>query len=110
MLFLWAGVAKIGAVIGHYQFPGWLAIYYMGLAGIQINLVLCILNLIPIPPLDGAHVLAGMLPKKIALRFERLAPYGFFIILFLLAVGAIGFVFGPAIDWLYAAVKALFGI
>lgn len=110
MLFLWAAVAKLGAVSGYYNFPGALAVFYMGLAGIEINLILLILNLLPIPPLDGGHVLAGLLPRKIAIKFEKLAPYGFFVILFLLAVGALGFVFGPVIEWLYHLVRILFRI
>ena len=53
----------------------------MGDAGIMINLMLMVLNLLPIPPLDGSHIVAGMLPKAIAIRYERIAPYGFFILL-----------------------------
>lgn len=55
--------------------------------GIQINLLLFIFNLIPIPPLDGSRILAGVLPGRWAAKYFRIEPYGFFIITFLLLSG-----------------------
>ena len=52
----------------------------------QINIVLALFNLIPIPPLDGSNLLAGILPPRIAERYVRLGQYGIFIILALLYV------------------------
>ncbi len=54
-----------------------------------INVILFAFNLIPIPPLDGSHILMLLLPPKQAMVFNRIAPYGFIIILGLLLVGAI---------------------
>ncbi|HHH84847.1 MAG TPA: site-2 protease family protein [Firmicutes bacterium] len=54
-----------------------------------INVILFAFNLIPIPPLDGSHILMLLLPPKQAIVFNRIAPYGFIIILGLLFVGAI---------------------
>ena len=54
-----------------------------------INVILFAFNLIPIPPLDGSHILMLLLPPKQAMVFNRIAPYGFIIILGLLLVGVI---------------------
>ncbi|MBI4039946.1 site-2 protease family protein [Candidatus Daviesbacteria bacterium] len=50
---------------------------------VTVNLVLGIFNIIPIPPLDGSKVLMSRLPYKLALEYEKLAAYGFFLILLL---------------------------
>ena len=54
-----------------------------------INVILFAFNLIPIPPLDGSHILMLLLPPKQAMVFNRIAPYGFFIIIGLLFLGVI---------------------
>jgi len=59
----------------------------MAYAGIQINLVLMALNLLPIPPLDGGRILVGLLPDRASAAVAAIEPYGFFIILALLAAG-----------------------
>jgi Zn-dependent protease len=53
----------------------------MLLASIEINLVLAILNLMPLPPLDGGRVVTGLLPRPLAIPFARLERYGMVIIL-----------------------------
>jgi Zn-dependent protease len=60
-----------------------------------INLSLAIFNLIPIPPLDGSGILAGLLPEKAAASYERLRPYGFLLLLLLMYSGALTLVFTP---------------
>lgn len=85
MAFAWGLLLK-----GVLAMPGEgaaLGLRYMAIAGIEINLVLMVLNLLPIVPLDGGRVLAGVLPAQLALRYARLEPYGLFIIVGLLASG-----------------------
>ena len=62
-------------------------IYQILELGILINLVLAIFNLIPIPPLDGSRILIGLLPHEYALRYSKIEPYGFLIVIFLLSIG-----------------------
>ncbi|MFA5073815.1 MAG: site-2 protease family protein [Nitrospirota bacterium] len=66
--------------------------------GILINIVLAVLNLIPIPPLDGSRVMYWILPDKLASAYYRLEPFGFIIILALLALGVLGKIIGPIIE------------
>lgn len=66
-------------------------------AGVVINLALGMFNLLPIPPLDGSKILAGVLPPKMAHGLLRLERYGFIIILLLAFTGVFGKIIFPAI-------------
>lgn len=77
-------------------------------AGVLINLVLALLNLIPIPPLDGSRVLASLLPPKLAMHYMKLEPLGFLILLGLLMTGILSWLLLPLlaqalqfVDWLF---------
>ena len=60
----------------------------MMLIGIQINLVLIAFNLIPIPPLDGSHVVKHLLPAPLAIRYQRIGAFGLLLLIALLAFGS----------------------
>jgi Zn-dependent protease len=62
--------------------------------GVFINLVLGVLNLLPIPPLDGSKILATFLPGRLAGQFMQLERYGFIILILLIFMGALGWIFG----------------
>lgn len=110
MAILWALVMKLGFVLGgSFDFLVW-PLIYMGGAGISINIVLMLLNLLPIPPLDGGRVLAGILPGPWAWKLSRIEPYGFMIIVALLMTGTLGKILGPPLQLLQGWLFVLAGV
>lgn len=87
-----------------------LALQRMADAGIQINAILMILNLVPIPPLDGGRIAVSLLPGRLAWQFARIEPYGFPILLALLFTGVLGKVLGPLVVWFRYALALVFGL
>ena len=83
----WAVLARIGVSLNIEAISS--PLIYSGVAGISINLVLALLNLLPIPPLDGSRILTGVLPIQWAWRYNQLERYGFIIIMILLATDAL---------------------
>ncbi|KAF0814345.1 putative zinc metalloprotease Rip2 [Andreprevotia sp. IGB-42] len=74
------------------------AMVKMGQAGVSINLSLMVLNLLPLPPLDGSKILMSLLPYKQAVALSRIEPYGFFILLALLATGVLEVIMSPLLQ------------
>lgn len=66
--------------------------------GVHINLALAFFNLIPVPPLDGSKMLLSQLPYNLARSYERLTPYGFFILLALMFFGVVNFLFSQVVS------------
>lgn len=82
----------------------------MGFAGVQINAVLMVLNLLPLPPLDGSRVVMGVLPNRIGYSYSRIEPYGFIILLALLLTGVLSYLLGPPVSAIMQGVLSLLGI
>jgi Zn-dependent protease len=76
--------------------------------GIDINLVLMALNLLPIPPLDGGRIVVSLLPQRMAWSFARIEPWGFPLLLLLLFTGLLGNILGPVIGLLRLLIATLF--
>ena len=90
MAVLWS----LAIVVGVWLRPvsEWVSapLIYMGAAGVLINAILLVLNMIPLPPLDGGRVLVGLLPVNIARVVSRVEPYGLYILVALLVTGILG--------------------
>jgi Zn-dependent protease len=111
MAFIWGMLAKIG-MLSSVAGNTWLGepLLYMGGAGIMINVVIAILNLIPLPPLDGGRIFAGLLPKRAAYQFSLLEPYGFIILILLMFSGVLASVMGPFVYFFINFITSLFGL
>ncbi len=72
-------------------------LYNLLIASVWINLVLCIFNFLPIPPLDGGRILTGLLPEDLARTYASFERYGFIVILLLAFSGVLGTVIFPVI-------------
>lgn len=69
----------------------------MSIAGIQINLVLLVLNLFPLPPLDGGRIAVSLLPMPAAIALAKLEQYGMFILIALMFTGLLGVMLSPVL-------------
>jgi Zn-dependent protease len=106
MAVLWALTIRIGLALGDTG----LALVFMGVAGIFINTVLMVLNLLPLPPLDGGRVMTGLLPGPLAYKFSRIEPYGFFILVGLLVTGLLGVILWPVIEFFIGLMAGISGL
>ena len=81
----------------------------MSLAGIQINIVLMVLNLLPLPPLDGGRVAVSLLPHPWSSKLAGIEQYGFFILIFLLFSGLLSGILTPLINISTSIIFSIFG-
>jgi Zn-dependent protease len=82
----------------------------MARAGIMINVVLMALNQLPILPLDGGRIAVSLLPHRLAMSYSRLEPYGFMVIILLLATGLLDNLMSPLIALALAGLQLVTGI
>jgi len=76
-------------------------------AMVQLNVLLAVFNMVPLPPLDGGNVLAGVLRGGVAEMYERIRPYGFLILYGLLFSGVLWRVIGPPYNAILSALRPL---
>lgn len=107
MALLWAVVWKLGLALGEHPYGA--PMTYMGVAGIFINAVLMMLNLLPLPPLDGGRIAVSLLPQPYAYRFARIEPYGLIILLVLLFTGILGLLVWPFVGLMMSFAVAAVG-
>jgi Zn-dependent protease len=95
MLLAWALLMKLGLAWGRAH--PWLlsGLLDTGKVGIIANAVLMVINLVPIPPLDGSRVLAAALPRRLAYEYQRLEPFGLALVMLLLLSNSLGKLLDP---------------
>jgi len=97
MAIIWALVAKLGVTLLQSHVAIGEPMLYMAVAGVLINAMLMMLNLLPIPPLDGGRILVSLLPGPLAWKVNQIEPYGFFILIGLVYFGILNLVLWPLI-------------
>jgi len=95
MVVIWAILIKIILMSGDVTAGPVLALKEMCKVGIQINAFLMILNLFPIPPLDGSRVMTALLPPRLAYRYNQLEQIGLIIVVVLLITGLLSKILMP---------------
>ena len=108
MALLWALAVKIGIAAPDSYFA--LPLALMGAAGVFINAIIMVLNLLPLPPLDGGRILVSLLPHRLAYNVSRIEPYGFIILIVLLFSGVLGMILWPVIGMVMTLAAAMIGL
>ncbi|HYA21131.1 MAG TPA: site-2 protease family protein [Burkholderiales bacterium] len=108
MALFWALVLKFAASIPENAYA--LPMGLMGKAGIQINVVLMVLNLLPVPPLDGGRIAVSLLPHALSYRFSRIEPYGMVILLLLLFSGVLGIILWPLVNTVMQLISSVLNL
>lgn len=93
MAILWSVFLYFSVLFSIANSSASLFLILMAIAGININILLGVINLLPIPPLDGGRIMAGLLPTSLAIKYSKIEPYGFFIIIGLMFTGLLSSIF-----------------
>ncbi len=108
MAIFWVLMVKLAftKVLGDFSLP----LALMGAAGVLVNAILMVLNLLPIPPLDGGRIVVSLLPHRQAYLFSRIEPYGLFIIIGLMLLKVLDYVLWPLVKVAVGLLLTPFGI
>jgi len=117
---IWVALAGPGANL--IMAIGWLLVFFLAIkmnipilqrmadAGILINILLAVFNLLPIPPLDGSRVISALLPNPLAYRYNQLEQYGFFILIGLMFLGGFTYIVWPIVGLVLNWMSILSGL
>lgn len=108
MCLIWAGLMKISLLNDPINNVVFLFLLFTSKAGIMINLILFILNMLPIPPLDGSRVVSSVLPGKYAYYYDKIEPFGFFILVALIVTNILGYIMMPIFKWMLILINQIF--
>jgi Zn-dependent protease len=95
MAIIWVLIAKLGLWMTFHISASAAPVILMGKAGVAINLFIALLNLIPLPPLDGGRIISNLIPLKASYYYDKIEPFGFLILLGLLWLGVLSWLIGP---------------
>lgn len=110
MALFWGLIMKLGIFLATDMSTTVAPLIYMGQAGMFINLMLFLLNMIPLPPLDGGRFVSALLPGRQAYYYDKIEPFGFIILLVLLVTGILTMILGPVLFWMQHLLGSFFGL
>ena len=110
MAILWAVFLNISVLFVDSRSSISMFFLLMPIAGITINVILGVLNLLPIPPLDGGRILAGLLPPAASMQYSKIEPYGFFIIIALMLSGMLSSIIFPVVNLFLIVLSTISGL
>lgn len=107
MAIFWTYMIKLSFYFKGLGYEHYVILEAMGNAGMIINIVLAMFNLLPIPPLDGSKIIYSVISRRSYFFYSKLEPYGFLIIVGLIVSGILGEVLGPMIKTCYSLIYDL---
>ncbi len=110
MALIWAVILSLSVTFHDSRSSLSLFLLYMPIAGITINVILGVLNLLPVPPLDGGRIMAGLLPGRASMQYSKIEPYGLFIIIGLMLTGLLSYIIFPVISVFLLVLSTLSGL
>ena len=106
MALCWALLAKVAWSFPENYFAA--PMHEMAMMGIRINVILLVLNLLPLPPLDGGRMAISLLPHRQAYSLAKIEPYGMFILIFMAITPILGLILNPFVNFVYYVMQLLF--
>jgi len=110
MAILWAVFLNISVFFVNSESSVSMFFLLMPVAGIMINVILGVLNLLPVPPLDGGRIMAGLLPPRASIQYGKIEPYGFFIVIGLMLSGILSYIIFPVIHFVLMILSSVSGL
>ena len=110
MAILWAIIMKLSLMLGNALPSVAIPLVYMAQIGVLLNFILMVLNLLPIPPLDGSRILYSIMPPNMVYFFSKIEPYGIIILLILLFTGILTRILGPILHVLLITLVSLLSL
>ena len=110
MAIMWGmllGYVQRGLQAGNFSTSAYFFVE-MAYVGISINIVLMVLNLLPMPPLDGGRIAVSLLPNNLAFQLSKIEKYGFIILIALMFAGVLGKILSPFISFFQQIILRIF--
>ncbi len=98
MMIIWAIILKMSLLAPNSMQWVTVPLTYMASVGVYINCIIMVLNLLPIPPLDGSRIVASYLPNSLAYQYGQMERYGVIILVALMVLGILGKVLLPLVS------------
>jgi Zn-dependent protease len=108
MALLWGGMSRLAWSSPENYFAE--PLLEMAQLGVKINVILMVLNLLPLPPLDGGRIAVSLLPHRQAYQLAKIEPYGIFILIGLAMTPVLGWLLTTPVTMMIGLINFIFGL